>query len=364
MPRTPPAIPPAGAELDQESLAAWAVQLERREEALAAWEESLAARAGGPARRFLPAEPVAAALRRLQARGELDPDAATVARGFGFDPAWVGQLLDGTAADLDVDRVAQVCEALHCSPYDLWGPELGRAILDAYGPERWPRHIEPLDEPRGDSEFVARRLSQQADEIVRVVPGARGWPGGRLSQLERVSLVQRLGRDGPAAAADVVATLASGADEAFALAVASRQPPDALALLASSYELTPAQAAEELRRAGARLEDTLACLLVMTEDPATAVAAVRGRWRIGDVERLVATARSVAPAGVEVPPGLVQELSPTPPDGTPLQATPAGRSLGAQLLDEWAAMPTAGSQPGPLPRHLDVDPSPLPLLPT
>lgn len=80
--------------------------------------------------------------------------------------------------DLSVEQAAEVCEALRCSPYDFWGAERARTILDVYGPERWPRYIEPLDDGRqiaGSDEFLRRRIDQQANAAVTTVRRWRAW---------------------------------------------------------------------------------------------------------------------------------------------------------------------------------------------
>lgn len=117
----------------------------------------------------LPAEPLAIELHGLRADRYLaDDDIGTFARGLGIDPHLAQGVLSGTVEQLTIEQIAEVCEALRCSPYDVWGPEMGRAILHAYGPESWPRHIEPLDDGRrlpSDDEFLRRRIDQQARSI-------------------------------------------------------------------------------------------------------------------------------------------------------------------------------------------------------
>lgn len=123
-------------------------------------------------RTTLPARPLADALQRLRRDPHLAADdLASFARGLGLDPVLAQAAIDGDAGDLGVEKIAEVCEALRCSPYDIWGPKLGREILDVYGPERWPRHIEPLDNGRelpGEDSFVRRRVEQQAAAIVSI----------------------------------------------------------------------------------------------------------------------------------------------------------------------------------------------------
>ncbi len=76
-------------------------------------------------------------------------DLATVARGINVEPEWAAGVMDGTITEVDVDHVQRLCEGLHCTPYDFWDAEAGRSIVHAYGPELWPRYIEPLAEPPG-----------------------------------------------------------------------------------------------------------------------------------------------------------------------------------------------------------------------
>jgi hypothetical protein len=131
-----------------------------------------AATVSAPARSTLPAEPVAQVLANLRRDPYLAADNLTAfAHGLGIDADLTRAILDGTARDLDVDQIANICEGLRCSPFDLWGAQLGREILDAYGPERWPRHIEPLEEGRTrevDDTFIRRRIEQQAADVVHV----------------------------------------------------------------------------------------------------------------------------------------------------------------------------------------------------
>lgn len=126
---------------------------------------------GGTRLGALPAAPVVAALRDLQQDMAADRDLPTFAAGLGLDDKFVEALrADRLPASLDVDQIGRVCEALRCSPYDLWGPDLAKRILHAYGPERWPSHIEPFNEGRDLStphdEFMARRVKADVARIV------------------------------------------------------------------------------------------------------------------------------------------------------------------------------------------------------
>lgn len=154
--------------LSEREVRAWERELEAREARLAAREATI-----GPdvteQRASLPAMPATEALRSLAGEpGFSTSDVEEFARGLGLDPFLTDQLLAGRIGDLDAQQIAQVCEALHCSPYDMWGPELGRTILHAYGPEHWPRHIEPLGErslPVNGDDFIRRRLNARAAEL-------------------------------------------------------------------------------------------------------------------------------------------------------------------------------------------------------
>ena len=151
-------------------LAAWEASLRRWEDRLTGWAHSLYAQQGIEPRWSLPATPATDALRSLHAAAG-EADVATFATGVGIEPRLVEDLLAGRRANLDVNQIAQVCEGLHCSPYDLWSAEQARTVLHAYGPEHWPRHIEPLDDIRTPSpadEFVQRRLEAQAADQLRV----------------------------------------------------------------------------------------------------------------------------------------------------------------------------------------------------
>lgn len=91
----------------------------------------------------LPAGPVADEIRLVM--HDTGDTVAEVAKGLGVDDGWALGVLDGTVESVDLPHVQALCDALHCTPYDFWGVDAGRAILHAYGPELWPRFIEPLD---------------------------------------------------------------------------------------------------------------------------------------------------------------------------------------------------------------------------
>lgn len=100
------------------------------------------------ARRWsLPAAPLGDALRLLHADPRLgDDDVTTFAIGLGLDPGLVRGVLAGAVSEFGVDDITTMCEALHCSPEQVWGTALAGAISHAYGPEDWPAHTEPLVE--------------------------------------------------------------------------------------------------------------------------------------------------------------------------------------------------------------------------
>lgn len=83
-----------------------------------------------------PAEPIRAEIRWfLETTGDR---LSTVAHGLGVEAAWAQGVLDGTITTVDLDHIQRLCETLRCNPYDLWGAEIGRSLLHAYGPELWP----------------------------------------------------------------------------------------------------------------------------------------------------------------------------------------------------------------------------------
>ena len=128
------------------ALRTWEQALDRREAQLAVRAAALDALEGVEPAWTVPAPPAAAQLRALII--ETGDDVATVAHGLGVDPGWARGVLTGEITDLAVPDVQRLCEGLHCSPYDLFGAEAARSIAHAYGPELWPRYIEPL-EPLG-----------------------------------------------------------------------------------------------------------------------------------------------------------------------------------------------------------------------
>ena len=125
------------------SLGARELRLAQRELMVEALVAAVEAVAGVRPAWSLPASPVGDQIRQLII--ETGDDLATVARGIGLEPEWAAGVLVGEITEVDLDHIHRVCTGLHCSPYDLWGVDGGRAIAHGYGPELWPRYIEPLE---------------------------------------------------------------------------------------------------------------------------------------------------------------------------------------------------------------------------
>jgi DNA-binding Xre family transcriptional regulator len=151
-------------------LARWEARLRAQQAELEAFAASLTGQNRVEPLRALPSEPVTLALQMLNRDMGGESDLATFAGRLGLSPALAADLASGRFFALDIDRISQVCEALRCSPYDLWGPGLAQRILHAYGPERWPSHIEPLADgrelPSSLDEFRRRQL--EADHAAHV----------------------------------------------------------------------------------------------------------------------------------------------------------------------------------------------------
>lgn len=99
--------------------------------------------------RVLPADPVADAFFTLRDTANAAtrwPDAESYVESLGIDRALAADILTSTITELNPSQIADVCEGLGCSPFDLWGARLARAALPIYPPEQWPRSIQPLDE--------------------------------------------------------------------------------------------------------------------------------------------------------------------------------------------------------------------------
>jgi hypothetical protein len=293
------------AELD-----ALARQLERRAVALATWERSYASGLDLNDNR-VPAGPVAVAIRRLQREGEFHPETAVCAKGLGLDPALLEGILDGTTTDLDLHAVRSVCEGLHCSPYDLWGTETGRRLLPVYGPEDWPRHIEPLDDRAGNVTFISRRL----DRRFTTPPGQRHDPSSGPRHVAQLPLRAAVG---------------TGADL------------DTLTATVNASGLDVEAALVELRQLGVLLEDAVGVAVRVAATPAEGIAAVRDVWRVEDVERLVRLAGYPAALAADV-----EAISGKPPAMVEPEVVSAPT---VSLIDRWAAIADGPStHPGPAP---------------
>jgi hypothetical protein len=185
--------------LDDEStvtearLARWEADLARRERELENPQST-------QRRSTLPAAPATHVLRQLISEpGFSTDDVATFARGLGMDARVTDDLLTGRMREVTIEQISALCEGLHCSPFDLWGAELARTVLHAYGPERWPRYIEPLgdgDLPSNvDNTFLQRRLDQQAAEVVppslRIVQDEVPGPSNEVSTEADVTAYRR-----------------------------------------------------------------------------------------------------------------------------------------------------------------------------
>jgi hypothetical protein len=161
-----PTTPPSSTDAELARLRAWEADLNAWQQRLTHQAQELAAGTLVGHRWTLPAGPAARAVNDLMSDAAFSTaEVEEFARGCNLDPQLAERLFRSPSGELNVEQIAQVCEALHCSPYDLWGRELGRSILHAYGPERWPRHIEPLDERLDagpDNHFIRRRLDARA----------------------------------------------------------------------------------------------------------------------------------------------------------------------------------------------------------
>ncbi|MEW6155567.1 MAG: hypothetical protein AB1673_16515 [Actinomycetota bacterium] len=120
--------------------------LSERERRLERARDELVAAQRSPTTRPAWSVPAAAAAVQLHALiVDTGDDVATVARGLGVEPEWAAGVLSGEVESVDIVHVQALCEGLHCTPYDLFGADAARSIDHAYGPELWPRYIEPLD---------------------------------------------------------------------------------------------------------------------------------------------------------------------------------------------------------------------------
>jgi hypothetical protein len=155
-----------------DELLAW----ERR---LESWEADLTRRTDGinDLATSLPAAPVRGLLLHLlEDRQVADLDTQELAKGLGLEHQFVLDVLSGERQSLDVREIAATCEALHASPFDVWEPGDARRIVGAYGPEHWPRYIEPIDDiyDPEPSEFMLGRADQLAKDLVAVASATEG----------------------------------------------------------------------------------------------------------------------------------------------------------------------------------------------
>jgi len=108
----------------------------------------------------------------------------------------------GTVAEVAVDHVAQVCEGLHCTPYDLWGSAGARSIAHAYGPDDWPVDTEPLTAVNGEEPILPTpsddwprdgllRLWRVEPEALEATPGLPQWLADQPDVADRLSLQGR-----------------------------------------------------------------------------------------------------------------------------------------------------------------------------
>jgi hypothetical protein len=152
----------------------------------------------------LPAHPVVEAIGWLwEAAGSPSPDATGFAVRLGLEVSTAEALMSGEVRTLDGPGIGQVCEALRCSPYDLWGVDLAQAALHLYPPEHWPRQIEPLDALRtapatpGEAQLrLWQFVEEQALRELRhdpVAPPRDQWLAGSWSvtAYRRVGLLER-----------------------------------------------------------------------------------------------------------------------------------------------------------------------------
>jgi hypothetical protein len=300
---------PAEREADLE---AWAQELERREAALDTWERSLRAEQTASCHPKAPAAPVAAAIRRLQDDGMFWSDVDECAVGIDVDAGLLRGILDGTIAELDVPEIRAVCEGMHCSPYDMWGTAIGRQMLGVYGPEQWPAHIDPLDDP-GVGEnvtFITHRLQREFS-----TPDQEAVPvtGGTVAHLSMRS------------------------------AVASGQDVDALVEAVLATGMTTDAALVELRQAGSRLQDAATVAVRVAATPAEGIAAIRDVWRVEDVEGLCRLA-GCPPSVAEQAAAIGLESS------TPAPVASATVPAPVSLIDRWAAVADRrADSDGPMP---------------
>ena len=144
----------------------------------------------------LPSAPLAEALRLLHADPFLaDDDLGTFATGLGLDPQLARGVLDGSVQALGVGQIAEVCEALRCTPDDVWGPTLSRQIAHAYGPADWPHPSEPILGPgvaMDANALIARQGRTTAFDAVAVSDVRDTVPGRPADAVVRMVRGERL----------------------------------------------------------------------------------------------------------------------------------------------------------------------------
>lgn len=141
----------------------------------------------------LPAAPLAEALRFLHADPLLaDDDLGTFATGLGLDPQLASGVLDGSVQSLGVAQIAEVCEALRCTPDDVWGSALSGQIAHAYGPGDWPSPSEPILGPgvAMDARAPVTRLGRATGFDAVAVSGLGDAEPGRNCQDPVVRMVR------------------------------------------------------------------------------------------------------------------------------------------------------------------------------
>lgn len=111
----------------------------------------------------VPAARVATRIREILLDTGDDP--ATVAQGLDVEPDWAVGVLTGEITDIDIDHVQRLCESLHCTPFDLFGAKAGRSIAHVYGPELWPRYLEPLEPIGWDTDDLEDMDSESMESL-------------------------------------------------------------------------------------------------------------------------------------------------------------------------------------------------------
>lgn len=145
--------------MEPDALADFVRALATRHSQLECWSDDLAEREAaaslrlqgpGPDEVELPAAPLAAQFEMLAIDSGDDLD--TVARGLGFDPAWVRGVVDGSVDVVDAHQARQLCDALDLSPAEVFGvagvalegPGSAWAVVP-YDPFHHEAHVELLE---------------------------------------------------------------------------------------------------------------------------------------------------------------------------------------------------------------------------